>query len=201
MFLNIIIVTIFLLLVLICILPFEVTVILFKLLLLNMQIIISWFHSFFSKNNEIIVFFLEYCGVKKASFDNTANTTSFIIDSNLIIKENQIINCENLLSNDTFDEFNFIVGYNKIIDLFFSFDYWFFLPICLYLFIIYFLHALLGLYSAYVDYFQKNPDHLDSMRAFLPAVFIFYFIIFIISVIILYFFLLYLSHIIWFLFI
>jgi hypothetical protein len=195
MLINIIIITIFLLLVLICILPFEVSVILFKLLLLNMQIVLYWFHYFFSKNNRIITSFLEYFGVKQSSDVHTP-----IIEINFKDEEINLI-VKNTNSTDIIDQFNFSFVADKIMELFCSYDYWFFLPICLYLFIIYFLHALLGLYSAYVDYFQKNPDHFQSMRGFLPSVFIFYFLIFICTVIIFYCFTLYLYNIIWFLFI
>ena len=78
---------------------------------------------------------------------------------------------------------------------------WFLLPICLYLMVIYILHSIFGLYSAYVDYYQKNPDHIESIRALLPALFIFYFIIFIFFALIYFCLLLYLHYILWFLFI
>ena len=194
MIINIIIVTIFLVLLLICILPSEVLVILVKLLLLNMQICFSSVYYIFHNDNKLISYFLEYfCGVKKSTNVNT------LIDINF--ESNKInIFVENPKSSDFVDQFDFSILIERIIEFFLVYN-WLFLPIILYFLIIYFLHAFLGLYSAYVDYFQKNPDHLTSMRAFLPAVFIFYFIIFIIFVGIIYFFKLYLFKILWFLFI
>ena len=96
---------------------------------------------------------------------------------------------EALLDSENFDDF---------IETFFNYSTYFFLPIIIYIFGIYILHGLGGFYSVYVDYFQKNPSHIDSYRAAIPAVFIFYLLLFIFTSLIFFFFNLYLIYLIWF---
>jgi hypothetical protein len=171
-------------------------VIFFKLLLLNMQIFFYWIFTniyMFVKHINIMDY-MWFFGVKKSTNLNT--DLYFDLDENPVNLWIQKV--ENPKSDEFFDQYDF----SKLIEQFFEFFFiykWFLLPICLYLFLLYILHAILGLYSAYVDYFQKNPDHFDSMRAILPAIFIFYLIIFIFFALILFFCLLYLHYIIWFL--
>lgn len=107
---------------------------------------------------------------------------------------------DNPESDSFFDKYDFSNIYNSYFD-YIDFYFWILLPIILYFFLIYFLHGMFGLYSAYVDYFQKNPNHVDSMRGFLPALFIFYFLIFIIFSIFFFSISLYLIYILWFVFI
>jgi hypothetical protein len=114
------------------------------------------------------------------------------------IESNENINSDEI-PNDWISEsdLNFLL---EIVIEFFYIGKWILLPICLYFSFIYMLHAILGLYSVYVDYFQKNPDHSSAIRAFLPAMFIFYLILFIFSSLIFFSLSLYLHYILWLLF-
>ena len=76
---------------------------------------------------------------------------------------------EALLDSENFDDF---------IETFFNYSTYFFLPIIIYIFGIYILHGLGGFYSVYVDYFQKNPDHFNSPRGFIPSMCFFFLMIF-----------------------
>lgn len=117
--------------------------------------------------------------------------------------KNNIINILNDFLNSKKIELTFFNEDSDLLQQFLEFlviAKWFLLPICLYFLILYIFHALLGLYSAYVDYFQKNPDHLQSFRGILPAIFIFYFLIFIFFALIFTFLILLFHYILWFLF-
>ncbi len=174
--------------ILICVLPFEGLVILVKLLLLNMQIFFYWILNI---NN-----FIEYFGIKKSVTLNTSIDIDFQNNSlDMFMKK-----IEKPKSNDFLDQYDFSELLEELIEFIYIYK-WFLLPIVLYFVFIYTLHGILGLYSAYVDYFQKNPDHFQSIRAIFPAIFIFYFIIFIFFSLIYFFFILYLHYILWFLFI
>lgn len=198
MFLNILIIIIFIILVVLVTLPFfysfeSLIVIFFKLLYtLNMQIVASNSCWLFSK---ISNFVFKPFGIK-ISVDVTLPVIDLHCNE---ADEINVIDILNETDNINPEDFNELV--EKIFDYFYSYNWWIFFPICLYLFIIYFLHSIFGLYSAYVDYFQKNPDHFESMRGFLPALFFFLFLFFIVVVINLFFLMLYLHHILWFLFI
>lgn len=111
------------------------------------------------------------------------------------IKKNYNLDLE--LFTNQYDLNNLINDYFEFIIVYI----WVFFPIILYIGLIYFLHGLLGLYSAYVDYFQKNSDQVKTLRGALPALFIFYFLIFIIFVLLFFFFNLYLIYILWFVYI
>src|SRR3990167_7896619 len=181
-FFNIMIIFILLL---ICFLPYEVLVILCELLLLTMQTIFYWFFTSFKTINVTVI---EFFGIKRSVNLNTLNDIIFETDQINFIKK-----VEKPKSDDFFEQYDFI-------ELFYIYQ-WFLLPIVLYFILIYVLHGILGLYSAYVDYFQKNPDHFESPRAFVPAIFIFYLLIFIFFSLIYFFCFLYLHYILWFLFI
>jgi succinate dehydrogenase hydrophobic anchor subunit len=191
-FLNILIISILLL---ICFLPYEGLVILCELLLLTMQTIFYWILTLL---NTIIANFniIEFLGIKKSVNLNTLNDINFEIDQiNTFIKK-----VEKPMSDDFFDRYDFSELFQHFLEFFYIYR-WFLLPIVLYFLLIYVLHGILGLYSAYVDYFQKNPDHFESPRAFVPAIFIFYLLIFIFFALIYFFCFLYLHYILWFLFI
>lgn len=172
-------------------LPFEVLVILCELLLLIMQTIFYWFLNILSTIN-----FFECFGIKKSVNLNTLNDISFETNQiNTFMKK-----VEMPKSDDFFEQYDFSDLFEQLLEFFYIYK-WFLLPIVLYFILIYVLHCILGLYSAYVDYFQKNPDHFQSPRAFFPAIFFFYLLIFIFFSLIYFFFLLYLHYILWFLFI
>jgi hypothetical protein len=172
----------------VCTLPLEVPVILVKLLLLNMQISFYWVLNLSN--------FIEYFGIKKSSDLNTKLDLTF---ENTLV-DTFIKKVEKPKSNDFFEQYDFSSLFEYLIEFIYIYK-WFLLPICLYFILIYILHGVLGLYSAYVDYFQKNPDHFQSIRAILPAIFIFYFLIFVFFSVIYFFLFLYLHYILWFLFI
>lgn len=184
-------------------------VILLKLLLLIMQtnfncyysyisFILSWLKSFtlYSKLCEL---FLPIIPTLKPK--NIKVKDEFFLDmakydfSEPFFKKVEKPNSDSFF--DQYDYSNLLYFYFDFIDIYF----WYFFPIILYIFLIYFLHGMLGLYSAYVDYFQKNPDHVESLRGVLPALFIFYFLIFIIVALFFFFLNLYLIYILWFVFI
>lgn len=175
-------------------------VIFYKLLLLIMQIIFYCYYfpylkpflPLFSKDN-----LSSYFGIKETPGLNLNEKfySEIIESSEPFLKE-----IDNPESDSFFDKYDFSNVFNSYFD-YIDFYFWILLPIILYFFLIYFLHGMFGLYSAYVDYFQKNPNHVDSMRGFLPALFIFYFLIFIIFGLIFFFLNLYLIYILWFVFI
>lgn len=164
-----------------------------KITLLIMQIILYYCH-----------YFIMY--IKTILFDiHIKETPGLILNSNFyseIIENSEPFfkEIDNPESDSFFDKYDFSNIYNLYFD-YIDFYFWILLPIILYFFLIYFLHGMFGLYSAYVDYFQKNPNHVDSMRGFLPALFIFYFLIFIIFSIFFFSISLYLIYILWFVFI
>src|SRR3990167_5530605 len=166
-FFNIMIIFILLL---ICFLPYEVLVILCELLLLTMQTIFYWFFTSFKTINVTVI---EFFGIKRSVNLNTLNDIIFETDQINFIKK-----VEKPKSDDFFEQYDFSELFQHFIEFFYIYQ-WFLLPIVLYFILIYVLHGILGLYSAYVDYFQKNPDHFESPRAFVPAIFIFYLLIFI----------------------
>lgn len=188
-FFNIMIIFILLL---ICFLPYEVLVILCELLLLIMQTIFYWFFTSFKTINVTVI---EFFGIKRSVNLNTLNDIIFETDQINFIKK-----VEKPKSDDFFEQYDFSELFQHFIEFFYIYQ-WFLLPIVLYFILIYVLHGILGLYSAYVDYFQKNPDHFESPRAFVPAIFIFYLLIFIFFSLIYFFCFLYLHYILWFLFI
>lgn len=182
-----------------------------KFFLLIMQIFFSCF--FFNTIVSIINFFP---GLKKFIEFETIKSV-LIIDFNfkgIELKDYDIILnfLENESNNDTnnigntlikrnsFNEYNF----NNLIDFFYDFInvyIWFFFPFLIVIILLYSIHGLLGLYSAYIDYFQKNMDHVNSYRAFIPILFIFLLIIFIFFSLIFFFYIFKLIYILWFLFI
>ena len=162
-----------------------------KLTLLTMQII------FYCIMTYIIPFISLYLlGIKETPGLNlNSNFYSEIIEnSEPFLKE-----IDNPESDSFFDKYDFSNIYNSYFD-YIDFYFWILLPIILYFFLIYFLHGMFGLYSAYVDYFQKNPNHVSTMRGFLPALFIFYFLFFIIISFFFFLYSLYLIYILWFMF-
>lgn len=174
-------------------------VIFYKLLLLIMQIIFYCYYFPYLKP------FLSFIPKEYLSFDFYFNMkkTSTVFDEYKPLIE-KIPNSE--VDKDSTSELGIIDQYDfsNLIDYYFEDSemwFWIFLPIIVYIFFIYFLHGMFGLYSAYVDYFQKNPDHVQSIRAYLPAFFFFLFLILIVFVFISYFFILYLIYILWFVFI
>jgi len=155
-----------------------------KLLLLNMEIIFNTFAFSFNINEFI------------NNFNIMSSNISFI-DNKWFLNENGYNNIEEL-DKVWYESFNFI----DIINCFFySFYTWLFIPLLLCIGLIYFLHSIGGLYSAYVDYFQKNPDHFNSFRAFIPAFFFFFFLVFSVFSLIVFTEIQYLKYFLWFLFI
>jgi hypothetical protein len=138
-----------------------------KLLLLNMEIIF----------NICVVFFNSFNMNNFINNINIMNINITFIDDKWFSEETDSNNIKEFyeLNSSWFESFNYI----DIINNFFcSFYIWFLIPLFLCIVLIYFLHSIGGLYSAYVDYFQKNPDHFNSYRAFIPAFFFFFFLIF-----------------------
>jgi hypothetical protein len=168
-------------------------------LLLNMQInfnnIFDFIHSLYMINKYVINQYILY--------NCFGNTRSENLNTHLIIEfeytDESFFYKKKINSNsDTiFDQYDFTILFNYFIEFIYIYK-WFLLPLILYIIIIYLLHTLLGLYSVYVDYFQKNPSHIDSYRAAIPAVFIFYLLLFIFTSLIFFFFNLYLIYLIWF---
>ena len=146
--------------------------------------------------NVIDEHFLKYFGIEKSLNLNSLDIIYFNdqMDTSLIKK------IDEPKSDFIGDQYDIRGLVEQFMEYFYVYK-WFLLPICLYLMVIYILHSIFGLYSAYVDYYQKNPDHIESIRALLPALFIFYFIIFIFFALIYFCLLLYLHYILWFLFI
>lgn len=97
---------------------------------------------------------------------------------------------------DKFETFNFNCEYfffEKIIQLYNSYNFLIILPFILVIFFILLIHSLFGIYSVYIDYFQKNINFSNLIQGFIPAFLIFslilfYFILFIISFKVTYFF-------------
>lgn len=174
-------------------------VIFYKLLLLIMQIYFYCYFPFLTPFLPLILSLRDNIlslGTEETPGLNLNEEiySNFIDSSEPFVKE-----IENPESDSFFDKYD----YSNLIN--FYFDYiniyvWILLPIILYFLLIFFLHGLLGLYSAYVDYFQKNPNHVSTMRGFLPALFIFYFLLFVIISFFLFLYSLYLIYILWFMF-
>lgn len=76
---------------------------------------------------------------------------------------------ENINIDETPNNFISEADLNFLLELVLEFFYigkWILLPICLYFSFIYILHAILGLYSVYVDYFQKIQIILMQLELF-----------------------------------
>lgn len=171
------------------------SVISIKLLLLNMQV---KFYSFFVilKNKLDVKFGFEKSINSNDTYDLNENFFNDSIDAfKNLVKKNEFSNSDSFI-----DRYDYTGLLEFVMEFFFIYK-WFMLPFILFIGFIYTCHGLFGLYSAYVDYFQKNPDHINSYRAFIPAFSIFLFFIFIFFSLIFYLFILYLNYILWFLFI
>ena len=181
---------------------------LYLFFLLNMQIYFYRFKIFITQDDNYptknFFDFIDYFNIVKLPYNLFLNVNYdnffyflFSIKETIVNILNDILPSNKIEVDFLKDESDLV---EQLIELLAIYK-WFLLPICLYFFIIYILHGLLGIYSAYVDYFQKNPEHFQSFRAILPAIFIFYFLIFIFFVLIFYFIILLFHYILWFLFI
>jgi hypothetical protein len=172
-----------------------------SLLLLNMQINFS-FKSVLNSiklNSSLLGFF----GVEHVYNNNLKNEELKAICNDYLndYDEKIIFIKETDRSSDLFiDQFDFTYLF-EIFTEFSSIYIWLFFLLIFYCIIIYILHSILGLYSVYVDYFQKNPDHVESFRGFLPMLFIFYFFIFVFFGFFYFCFLVYFYYLLWLLFI
>lgn len=184
-------------------LPFWGIVILVQLLFL-MQIIYSWFRGYFlymvvrEREDDFSESFFKYFLIER--------NPNLLVDDPYPDEPDEysidflIKTVEKPKSDDFFEQYEITELLETFVDFIYIYQ-WFLLPICIYFSLIYILHGILGLYSVYVDYFQKNPDHVESIRAIVIAAFVFYLLLFIFCSIIYFFCFLYLHYIIWFLFI
>lgn len=175
-----------------------------KLLLLNMQI----------NFNLIFDLLLRPFLILKTVFDNIINKTLILEEEEYLEYDNDddnIINnipvneSSNNSSTDT-TIYEFIDDVIEdipeiIIYCLFSSYIWIFMPFLLGSLFAYILHTIAGFYSAYIDYYQKNIDHFNSSRGFIPAFFIFF--LFLFSFLSIFFFIItqYLKYLLWILFI
>lgn len=123
--------------------------------------------------NVIDEHFLKYFGIEKSLNLNSLDIIYFNdqMDTSLIKK------IDEPKSDFIGDQYDIRGLVEQFMEYFYVYK-WFLLPICLYLMVIYILHSIFGLYSAYVDYYQKNPDHFSSARGFIPALFILFLFLF-----------------------
>lgn len=131
--------------------------------------------------------------VKDNGFENINFEKKNIINSTFVEKSERC-------SDSFIDQFDFTYLLVDFIPEFYLIYIWIFFFFLFFFALIYMIHAILGLYSVYVDYFQKNPDHVDSFRGFIPMLFIVYFLIFIFFALFYFGCLVYLSYLLWFLF-
>lgn len=172
-----------------------------NLLLLNMQINFSFKYILNSikLNSSLLGFF----GVEQVYNNNLkSNELESICNDYLNNEDERIIFIkESDRSSELFiDQFDFTYLF-EIFPEFCSIYIWLFFVLVFYCIIVYIFHSILGLYSVYVDYFQKNPDHVESFRGFLPMFFIFYFLIFVFFGFFYFCFLVYSYYLLWLLFI
>ena len=158
-----------------------------NLLLLNMQINFNFkcVLNSIKLNSSLLGFF----GVEHVYNNDLKNHELDTICNDYLNDEDEkiIFIKESDRSSDLFiDQFDFTYLFEMFPD-FFSIYIWLFFILVFYCSIIYIFHGILGLYSVYVDYFQKNPSHIDSYRAAIPAVFIFYLLLFIFTSLIFFF--------------
>jgi hypothetical protein len=161
-----------------------------KLFLLNMQV-------FFYYLTDIFMSQINH----KFGFEQVNNLNSNYLNENPLNDDIYFIKKdENPDSDSILDQYD----YTGLMEFFMEFIFvykWFMLPFVLFIALLHISHGLFGLYSAYVDYFQKNPDHIDSYRAFIPVFSISLFFVFVFFGLFFFTFSLYLKYIIWFLFI
>ena len=172
-----------------------------NLLLLNMQINFNFkcVLNSVKLNSSLLGFF----GVEHVYNNDLKNHELDTICNDYLNDEDEkiIFIKESDRSSDLFiDQFDFTYLFEMFPD-FFSIYIWLFFILIFYCSIIYIFHGILGLYSVYVDYFQKNPDHIESFRGFLPMFFIVYFLIFIFFGFFYFCFLAYSYYLLWLLFI
>jgi hypothetical protein len=165
-----------------------VTISILIVLQLNMQIFLHWCFEIYTV---IYITFTDILDNTIAFLKKFGLTKAPEVNGNIIFDEtNNMIKPEDYI-------FSFL--FETVIEISYIAK-WILFPIFLYFSFIYMLHAILGLYSVYVDYFQKNPLHMSTLRALLPGMFIFYLIMFIFSSLFFFALILYLHHILWFLF-
>ena len=162
-----------------------------KLLLLNMEII---FNIGFNYIHDLLInlnFQIKY-------FNIMNNNIIFLDEQFFFDSDNSINNNEFKINENWYESVDWI---DLIINFFYSVYAWVFMPLLLCIILVYILHSIGGLYSAYVDYYQKNPDHFNSSRGFIPAFFIFFLFLFTFFSIIFFILIQYLKYFLWFLFI
>ena len=147
-------------------------------------------------------------GFEKIEFKDNSNAIFETLLNDNERKNSVIIEFIEFIKKKDFEGlWNYIINecdFDKILVFYIEFKYyhfWMILPFMLLLGYIFALHAFFGLYSVYVDYFQKNPDHFYSYRGFIPALCIFVYLCFLILSLIFFFSSTYLLYITWFLFI
>lgn len=171
-------------------------------ILLNMQ---TFFYSWFKQTtfNTVILENIDF-GNKRSEdlIDGSENYIAYISfnkENDSKILKNMSDDIEN---NDIiFDTFTDLVNGDTSQTIMNFSSFWVLFPILFILGSIVFLHAIFGLYSVYVDYFQKNDFHIGFMTPFLPIYGFYVIVFFIILSYFLFCTTLYYIYILWFIYI